>query len=140
MDKLRDRFRRFMVGRYGMDELNRFLSIVIMVLIGVNVFVRHRGRLLTEVLFWTEVLCLAVIYARMFSRNTGRRFRENQAYLRYRFYGEEWVKKLVPRIKERQRYKIFKCPRCGQKLRIPRGHGKIQVHCRSCGHDFMGRS
>lgn len=134
MDKLRDKFRWFMVGRYGMDELNRFLSGVILILIIVNVFARNR------LLFWMEVLCLIVIYGRMFSRDTGRRFRENQAYLRWRFNGSEWGQKFLLRLRERQKYKIFKCPQCSQKLRIPRGHGKVQIHCRSCGHDFMGRS
>lgn len=134
MNNLRDKFRRFMVGRYGMDELNRFLSAVILFFIVLNLFARQK------ILFWMEVLCLILIYGRMFSRNTGQRFRENQTYLHFRFYGEEWVRKFIPRMKEKRRYKIFKCPRCGQRLRIPRGHGKIQVHCRNCGHDFMGRS
>ena len=35
---------------------------------------------------------------------------------------------------------VFKCPNCGQKIRIPRGHGKVSVHCRKCGHDFIGRT
>ena len=134
MDKLRDKFRRFMVGRYGMDELNRFLSGVILILIIVNVFARNR------LLFWMEVLCLIVIYGRMFSRDTGRRFRETQAYLRWRCNGSEWGQKFLVQLREKRKYKIFKCPQCSQKLRIPRGHGKVQIHCRSCGHDFMGRS
>lgn len=134
MRELKDWFRRFMVGRYGTDELNRFLSIWLWVLVILHLFVRH------IIFFWLELLCMILIYGRMLSRNTGKRFKENQAYLHCCFYTGEWVRKLKGRIKDTKKYKIFKCPGCGQKLRIPRGHGKIQIHCRSCGRDFMGRS
>lgn len=134
MNHLRDRFRRFMVGRYGTDELNRFLSVVIAVLIVLNLFARN------QILLIGEVLGLTVIYLRMFSRNTGKRFQENQKYLHWRFYGEEYGKKQLFRLREKRKYKIFRCPECRQKIRIPRGHGKIEIHCRSCGHRFIGRS
>lgn len=134
MDNLRDKFRRFMVGRYGMDELNRFLSSLILVFVVLHLLSR------SPLFFWMELLCLILIYARMFSKNTGRRFRENQRYLQWIFHGSERARKLGRQLKERRKFKIFKCPNCGQRLRVPRGHGKIQVHCRSCGHDFMGRS
>lgn len=35
-------------------------------------------------------------------------------------------------------YCIFVCPSCGQKIRIPKGHGKIMIHCRKCGKEFEG--
>ena len=127
-------FARFMVGRYGSDELNRFLSVLILVLIVVNLFVR------TNLLFFLELALLIWIYFRMFSKNTGQRFKENQWYLNLRFQVTEGWKKWPVRIKEMRQYKIFKCPNCGQKLRIPRGHGKISIHCRKCGHDFTGKS
>ena len=44
----KDRFRRFMVGRYGTDELNRFLLTAVLVMILGNVFVRNR------LVFWLE--------------------------------------------------------------------------------------
>ena len=130
----KDRFRRFMVGRYGTDELNRFLLTAVLVMILGNVFARNR------LVFWLEAICLFLCYFRMFSRNTGRRFQENQVYLRWRFYVGEWFRNLKFRIQEGRRYKIFKCPGCGQKIRIPRGHGKIQIRCRKCGREFFGRS
>ena len=34
----------------------------------------------------------------------------------------------------------FKCPNCGQQLRVPRGKGKITVTCRSCGAVFEEKS
>ena len=93
----RDRFRRFMVGRYGTDELNRFLLTAVLVMILGNVFARNR------LVFWLEAICLILCYFRMFSRNTGRRFQENQVYLRWRFYVGEWFRNLKFRIQEGRR-------------------------------------
>lgn len=134
MDSLKDKFRRFMVGRYGTDELNQFLSILILVFFVINIITRSR------IFYGLEALCLLLIYIRMFSKNTSKRFQENQKYLHYRFYVEESMKKLRFQLQQGRKYKIFRCPGCGQKIRIPRGHGKIQIHCRACGNDFMGKS
>ena len=134
MGSLKDKFRRFMVGRYGMDELNRFLAALTLIFVIVHLFVR------SPVFFWLELASIILVYMRMFSRNTGKRFHENQKYLRFAFYAREYVGNLRFKLKEKGRYKIFKCPDCGQKIRIPRGHGKIEIHCRSCGHNFMGKS
>ena len=71
MDNLRDKFRRFMVGRYGMDELNRFLAALTLIFVIVHLFVR------SPVFFWLELASIILVYMRMFSRNTGKRFHEN---------------------------------------------------------------
>ncbi len=123
-----------MVGRYGNDELNGFLSFLTLALIIVNLFVR------SQIPFMLEILCLILCYLRMLSRNVNARFRENQKFLDIRFRMEELWKRWMKQRKEGRGYKIFKCPGCGQKIRIPRGHGKISIHCRKCGKDFMGRS
>lgn len=39
-----------------------------------------------------------------------------------------------------KKYKIVKCPKCKQKLRLPRGKGKIIVTCKSCSHKFKMRT
>ena len=39
-------------------------------------------------------------------------------------------------IYEKQNYKIVKCPKCKQKLRLPRGRGKIVVTCKKCSYEF----
>lgn len=134
LNNIRDRFRRFMVGRYGTDELNRFLLTMILVMILCNIFLR------SSFLVWAQLILLILSYLRMFSKNTSRRFRENQSFLNLRFQTGERLKNIKPRFEEARKYKIFKCPDCGQKLRIPRGHGKISIHCRKCGCDFMGKS
>ena len=121
-----------MVGRYGSDELNRFLVWIFIAILFVKIFV-HSG-----IWYWLELAVIVVIYYRMFSKNTSQRFKENQRYLNLRFRVTEWAKgvrsgKWKEDLEEVKKYKIFKCPNCGQKIRIPRGHGKVSVHCRKCG-------
>ncbi len=134
LNDLKQKFARFMVGRYGSDELNQALFGTVLVLIVISFFVR------SHVFLVVELLLLVLAYGRMFSKNTARRFQENQRFLDVRFRALERWRKIRERLKDGRKYKIFKCPNCGQKLRIPRGHGKIRVRCRKCGHEFEGRS
>ena len=69
---MREKFQRFMQGRYGADELNRFLTMVGLILIVVNLF--FRSVLLSYVVLAILIYC----YYRMFSRNYSRRYAENQ--------------------------------------------------------------
>ena len=43
-------------------------------------------------------------------------------------------------IRRDKEHRYFKCPNCGQYLRVPRGKGKITVNCRNCGASFEERS
>ena len=138
MNRFREKLQRFMIGRYGMDQLGRFLFGVLCVLVVLNLFIRFGPLgLLVNAL---ELAVIILLYFRMFSRNVNRRWQENQAYLRMQFYVSEYFKKLRFRFSEGRKYRIFKCPSCGQKVRIPRGHGKVSIHCPKCGTDFIKRS
>ena len=44
------------------------------------------------------------------------------------------------KIQYKKQYKILKCPKCKQKLRVPRGKGKITVTCKRCSHEFHAKS
>ena len=138
MNRFREKLQKFMIGRYGMDQLGRFLFGVLCVLVVLNLFIRFGPLgLLVNAL---ELAVIILLYFRMFSRNVNRRWQENQAYLRMQFYVSEYFKKLRFRFSEGRKYRIFKCPSCGQKVRIPRGHGRVSIHCPKCGTDFIKRS
>lgn len=150
-------FANLMRGRYGNDNLNRFLLIVSVILIIADMFVRRR------LLYMLAVLILIYVYCRMFSRNINARYRENQKFLQFtaKFrrnggpgnasyggaygggqYGNTtnsgsagWGRKAKP-AKDRD-HKIFKCPVCGEKLRVPKGAGKISITCPHCGEKFI---
>ena len=42
MNKIREKLQRFMIGRYGMDQLGQFIMYTVLVLIFLNVVVRVR--------------------------------------------------------------------------------------------------
>ncbi len=135
---MRERFARFMAGRNGNDQLNRFLLIIVLVLL-VLAAIFGRGAL-SGLLNILVLASLGLCYFRMFSRDLYRRRSENERYLREkqklassaRVWKERWV--------QRKEYKFFVCPSCKAVMRVPRGRGKIRIVCHKCGNTFMGKS
>ena len=125
MDKLRNAFRRFMMGRYGTDKLNMAILGAGVVLCLLVMFIR--GLLGLALTALSYVLMLWAIF-RMFSRNTYKRYRENRKYLQ-----------LLERLKDRE-HRYFDCPRCRQPVRVPRGKGKIAITCPKCKEKFIKKT
>ena len=131
---MREKFYRFMQGRYGTDELSKFLVGFGMVLIILNILTRMK---IFNLLFW---VCLIYSYFRMFSKNHSARYAENQKFLGMRNrlkYKVENHKKLR---EQKKIYHIYSCPYCKQKIRIPKGKGTIIVTCPKCKQEFGKRS
>ena len=76
MNKIREKLQRFMIGRYGMDQLGQFIMYAVLVLIFLNVVVRVR--ILSSFLYILELAGFFLLYFRMFSKNVGKRYQENQ--------------------------------------------------------------
>lgn len=130
---MREKINQFMQGRYGNDGLNRFLMTVAMVCLVLSLFGLNA--------FYTFALILMVYtYFRMFSRNIYKRAAENQWYLQKTAKARNWwyaQKKLLAQSKT---HHIYKCPGCKQKIRVPRGRGKIEIRCQKCGTKFIKKS
>ena len=125
--------RKLMYGRYGSDHLSFFLLFLYVVLIFTSAL-PHMA--------WVSWLALAVLLwnlFRMFSRRIDRRRAENARFLSLFGPVIRWFKmrRTIHRDKD---HRYFKCPNCGQYLRVPRGKGKITVNCRNCGASFEERS
>lgn len=134
---MRERIIRFMAGRNGNDQLNRFLlGLTLLLLLLSVIFSASVGRVLSSFVLLLLVIC----YYRMFSRDLLRRSEENGRYLRaletirgaLRLKKQQWV--------QRRDYKFFRCPSCRTVLRVPRGRGKLKIVCRKCGSSFTGKS
>ncbi len=131
---MKDRLRQFMVGRYGVDELNRFLLILSLVAMIIS---RILGG---GILYLTSVLVLGYAYFRMLSRNIGKRYRENMVYLKVRNRFLWFFLRGRNTINQRKNYHIYKCPGCGQKIRIPKGKGRVSITCPKCRAEFIKKS
>ncbi len=131
---MREKLRQFMIGRYGTDGLNQFLSIASIVMLLIS--------LITRVSLFTYVgmVLLILCYYRSLSRNISKRTEEN-----YKFYTvKDRIRGKSSGLKDqwdnRKLYHYYRCPQCRQKLRVPRGRGRIQISCPRCGTQFIKKS
>lgn len=85
-------------------------------------------------MFIISLTLVAIAFWRMFSRNITQRQKENFAFMRMVNKPKTWYYKNKVRQQQRKMYKVFKCPKCFQKLRVPRGKGKVLIKCSKCGH------
>ena len=131
---MRNRFQQFMYGRYGMDQLNRFLSTVALIILVVSMFIRRPI---------VEIVALALLfwcYYRMFSKNISKRYAENQKYLKMTAGIRRRLASWKSQLAQRKIYHIYRCPGCKQKIRVPRGRGKIEIRCPKCNTRFVKKS
>jgi len=131
-------------SRYGWDRLSIFLLSISVVL------------LIWKYTFITGLLIGGYAVWRAFSKNIERRREEQTAF-------DNWMRRLNNRLnvlyhklkinklgakingffsslKQRKYYLIIKCPKCSQKLRLPRHKGQLIVTCKNCNFKFKKRT
>ena len=131
-----DRLRRFMFGRYGGDELSKALLVLSFILLLIMNLVPKDLRFLTILAYIPVIICMF----RIFSRNIYKRRNENYKYLKIKNNIVMWFKNNINRIKTLKNYKYYTCSNCKQKLRVPRGKGKMSITCPKCRSSFKGKS
>ena len=134
MNSFKDKMARFMYGRYGMDQLSRNLSLICLVLLIITMFVRN------NVIYMIALVGIVYTYFRVFSRNISRRSEENEKYLKFHYKVVGKLNKIKFRITDSKTHRIFRCPSCSQKIRVPRGKGKISIKCPKCRIEFIKRT
>lgn len=130
-------FQRFMSGRYGGDAFSNFLSLAALVVVVLGLFVPG---LFGMLLGWLGWAALIYSYYRIFSRNIPRRAAENRWFLAQRYAVQQRFAGARTRFAQRKVYRYFRCPRCRQQLRVPRGRGRISITCPKCGTSFIKKS
>ena len=131
---MRENLRQFMIVRYGTDGLNQFLSIASLVLLLIAIISR------VSLFTYLGAALLIFYYYRTFSRNISKRTEENYKFYtlkdrvdnKFKGWKEQWANRKV--------YHYYRCPQCRQKLRVPRGRGRIQISCPRCGTQFIKKS
>lgn len=132
--KLKEKMQRFMYGRYGVDGLGRFLSWGAVILLLLSMFID------LPFLYPLSLAALVWCYFRMFSRNVQKRYQENCVYYRYVNKVKDFFKRKKSHIEQRKTHHIYACPQCKQKIRIPKGKGKVAIRCQRCGTEFIKNS
>ena len=123
-----------MAGRYGVDELSKFLNIVLLVLLVLSIFIR------SGILYLLALGILIYSYFRMFSRNISKRYEENQKFVNFRYRNVVKWNNFKKRFAQRKEYRYYHCPQCKQTVRVPRGRGKICITCPKCRTEFVKKS
>lgn len=130
----KDRFTRFMSGRYGMDSLSRTLIYFIVIMYILNLFLH------STMLSILSVFLLAFCYYRILSRKVYKRSLENQTYLEHIMHAKMKYENFRRDMNTKKTHHIYKCPHCKQKIRVPKGKGRISIHCPKCNHEFIKKS
>lgn len=131
---MRDKIYRFMQGRYGTDDFYKFLFWVALIGIVINWFFK------SQLLSFAVTLILVYAMCRVLSKNHSARYAENQRYLQATAKIRYWFDQQKKLMEERKYHHIYTCPKCRQKIRIPKGKGKIMIRCPKCHHEFQKRS
>ncbi|MBQ4283033.1 MAG: hypothetical protein IJB96_03795 [Lachnospira sp.] len=134
MAKFKDRLVKFMYGRYGVDHLSRLIIIIAICLLAVTIFWYN------TVVYIIGVILVFYVYFRTFSKNISKRYAENQAYLKLRYKVIGKFNNWKARCKDAKTHKIYRCPSCSQKIRVPKGKGKISIKCPKCRIEFIKKT
>ena len=128
-----------MQGRYGSDQFARFTMGLALVLVILTLFV-SRYSSVGFLLDFLGMLCIVYTYYRIFSRDIQKRYEENRKYLEMTAKLRNRFNKEKNLMRQRKNHHIYSCPGCGQKIRIPRGKGRIEIECPKCHTRFVKRS
>ena len=134
---MRNFFSQFFQGRYGsygMDKLTRFLLVLSVIALIVSLFTP------LGLLYYVAFALLIYSYFRLLSKNITKRYKENESFLRIEQRIKLHIGRTKSRIQQLKNYHIYVCPKCKQKIRIPRGKGTIMVRCPKCRTEFKKKA
>lgn len=146
-----------------LDELNRTMLITGVVLSLVGTLAFQYGTWPRYLCSGVAVVLLVLLVVRMTSRNQSARYQENMKFLTAVTAVKSWFQRTFhtssvrsgpakgrttrakkahknPSWSEMRQYKYLICPQCTQRLRVPRGKGRIRVTCTNCGNVFETKS
>jgi len=129
--KFIENIRKFMYGRYGFDELYKFLFRLYIILLLINLFVK------SYILTILEFLVLFILFYRILSKKIYKRSNENQIYLKLKKKILKPFRNIRRNIKDKE-YVYKKCKHCKKllKLPVPYKKGIKEVKCPKCKKHF----
>ena len=129
MNDFRYKLARFFSGRTGVDALGRTFTWLALILMFLTM-ITH-----SNIVYLLAMACLIYSLWRMLSKKKTAGIRSVLSVLPFKI--KTFINKTKADYNQRKVYAIFKCPSCKQKLRAPKGRGKIQVTCSKCHAVFI---
>ena len=136
---MRNRFYAFMIGRYGaysggLDTLSKWLFFASLGLTVTGIFLPHMSiaRLIVNAV---ALGLFALVIFRFLSKNINARVQANMKFIRLL---DNVL--IILNIKSEGDKRIFRCPKCRAKVRVPKGKGKIRITCPKCRHEFIKKT
>ncbi len=131
--RMKEKIEKFMVGRYGEDQLNNLFSVIFIVLAVINW--RINSRILRIIVY---ILIILSLY-RTFSKNVVARSIENDRYIKLKRRIARSIKVIQKGRKDKEN-KYVLCPNCVQMIRVPRKKGRLEIKCPNCHKKFEKRT
>ena len=125
-EKLGYRMASFMYGRYGTDELSKFLMISALILMVIS-WLPNLG-----LVYFLALAVMIWSLWRSFSRKLYKRRQELDRYLKIKKPIANFFKLQRNKWRDRKTHVYFKCKKCKAVLRVPKGKGSIVVICTRC--------
>ena len=124
---------KLMYGRNGFDNMARACYGVSLLLLVINIFAG------SVIIYFLWVGLFAYSLFRSFSRNIPKRYAENQKYLQMT-RGLRGRGEVIKLNMNGGTSRFYLCSSCGQKIRVPKGKGKIEIRCPRCGNRFIKKT
>lgn len=126
-NRIKDTIRTFMWGRNGLDDLNKLILALLLLLDILAGIMQNK-------LLWGMFAAVSLLFFyRMFSKSLAERQMENNQYLKM-------VRVAKLRYELRREYRIFVCKGCGRNIRVPKGKGRVEITCPVCGSKIIRRT
>ncbi|HWQ29489.1 MAG TPA: hypothetical protein VN549_00750 [Negativicutes bacterium] len=126
--------KKFMMGRYGSDQLSMALIILSIILNAVGSLVRLQAFVLLS------YIPLVVCIYRIFSKDINKRRMENYKFtMRFSPIYSKLLKS-ASRMKDSRTHRYFVCPNCKTNLRVPKGKGNVVITCPKCKTELRKRT
>lgn len=133
MNGIMEKFRQFMLGRYGNDLLNTVLfTFGAVVSVICSLFRIPFGSLISLIPYGIAIY-------RMMSKNYTKRSEENRKFLEVSAPWRAFIMKKLQQFQDKD-HRYYSCPKCHNTLRVPRYRGKIKISCPHCGKEFIKKT
>ena len=110
--KWQNKIRSFMVGRYGIDELYKFLFLLYITIFIINIFFK------SQILEIINLIIVLYTFYRVLSKNISKRSKENKNYLKIKKVITKPIANIKRKIKDKDHIYI-KCSKCKTTLKLP---------------------